>query len=245
MIRFILCALTALIFFILSIPMYLIELFIGLFSPIAKEKSSRFIIKKAFLVVKFFSGARVDLRGMENIPKDCTCLFIANHNSFFDAILTLPVLPGRVGFISKKEFFKFYPLSIWMLFIKCLFLDRNDIKQGLKTILKAIDYIKEGISIFIFPEGTRSRTGRLLPFKEGSFKIATKSGCPIIPIAITNTANIFENHFPKISAEDVIIEFGKPIYPNDMSKDELKFIGKKVQNIVQQMLDTHVLPGRK
>ena len=242
MIRFIITVIIATIFFILSIPMFLIEWIIGLISPITRELSSRAIVRMAFRAVIFSSGVKVSYIGLENIPKEEPCLYVANHNSFFDVILTYPKMPGRVGIISKKEFFKFYPLSIWMLFIKCLFLDRKDIKQGLKTILTAIDYIKEGISIFIFPEGTRSRTGQMLPFKEGSFKIATKTGCPIVPVAITNTANVFENHFPKIFAENVIIEFGKPVYPKELSKEELKFIGERTQNTIRQMLNSHVLP---
>lgn len=241
MLRFIITIIFTILFFILSIPLYLFELILGLFSPNAKETSSRAIVRFGFNIVKLLSGTKVEYKGIDNLPKDEPCLYIANHSSFFDVILTFPVLPGRVGFVSKKEFFKIYPLSIWMLFIKCLFLDRNDIKQGLKTILTAIEYVKSGISIFIFPEGTRSKNGKMLPFKEGSFKIATKSGCPIVPIAITNTANIFENHFPKISAEKVIIEFGAPIYPKELSKEELKFIGEHTQGIIQNMLDSHSL----
>ena len=78
--------------------------------------------------------------------------------------------------------------------LHCLFLDRQDIKAGMKTILTAIDKVKSGISICIFPEGTRNKGENeleMLPFHEGSFKIATKAGCPIIPIAISNSAEIF------------------------------------------------------
>lgn len=80
----------------------------------------------------------------------------------------------------------------------CLFLDRNDTREGLKTILEGIDYIKKGISIVIFPEGTTSHTLDLLPFKEGSFKFAEKTGCKIIPMVQNNTRACFENQFPRI-----------------------------------------------
>ena len=84
--------------------------------------------------------------------------------------------------------------------IYCLFLNRKDPKEGLKTILTAIDYIKRGISICVFPEGTRNSGEELsmLPFKDGAFKISTKTGCAIIPISMNNTAEIFENHLPKV-----------------------------------------------
>ena len=111
----------------------------------------------------------------------------------------------------------------------CLFLDRSDMRAGMQMILTGIDYIKKGISICIFPEGTRSKDGKMLPFKEGSMKMATKTGCPIIPIAISNSAQIWEAHFPN----------GAPIYPKELSKEEQKFIGAYTQQKIQEMLDSH------
>ena len=99
---------------------------------------------------------------------------------------------------------------------KFIVLNRTDIKKGLQTILEGIDLIKKGTSIVIFPEGTRSKTEDLLPFKEGSLKIAEKSKCPIIPVAITNTESVFENHLPRIKKASVVIEFGTPIYLDHM-----------------------------
>ena len=124
-------------------------------------------------------------------------------------------------------------------YLHCLFLDRKDIKQGLKTILTAVDKVKSGISICIFPEGTRNRNKDeldMLPFHEGSFKIATKANCPIIPIAISNSANIFEAHFPKISPARVVVEYGKPIYPDELSKEDKRHIGEYTQNVIREML---------
>lgn len=82
----------------------------------------------------------------------------------------------------------------------CLFLDRDNMREGLKTILQAIDYVKNGISICIFPEGTRNNGEELsmLPFRDGALKIAEKTGCAIIPISMNNTADIFEAHFPRV-----------------------------------------------
>ena len=130
-------------------------------------------------------------------------------------------------------------LSNWMKYLHCLFLDRKDIKEGMKTILTAIEEIKNGVSICIFPEGTRSRSEselEMLPFHEGSFKIATKTGCPIIPIAIHNSAEIFEAHSPKIRPCKVVVEYGDPIYPEQLSKEEKKRLGSYTQNIILEML---------
>jgi len=118
-----------------------------------------------------------------------------------------------------------------------LFLDRNDIRQGMKTILQAIEQIKEGYSIFISPEGTRNQGKEMLPFKEGSFKVAEKTGCAIIPVAITNTDEIFENHIPWVRSAKVVVEFGKPIYPKELDKEKQKHLGSYVQGIIKEMLD--------
>ena len=130
-------------------------------------------------------------------------------------------------------------LSIWMRYLHCLFLDRKNIKEGMKTILLAIEEMKNGISICIFPEGTRNRNESeldLLPFHEGSFKIATKAGCPIVPIAIHNSAGIFEAQFPKMRPAKVIVEYGEPIYPDKLDKEEKKHIGAYTQNRILEML---------
>ena len=121
----------------------------------------------------------------------------------------------------------------------CLFLDRTDMRAGLQTILTGIDYIKQGISVCIFPEGTRSRDGQMQPFKEGSMKMAQKTGCPIIPMAITNSAEIFENHLPRVKPCRVIVEYGAPIYPKELSREEQKFLGSYTQKKIQAMLDEH------
>jgi len=119
--------------------------------------------------------------------------------------------------------------------LHCLFLDRDNIKEGLKTILEAIEKVKSGISICIFPEGTRNKTSdTFLPFHDGSFKIADKGSVPIIPMTIVNSADIFEDHFPKIKKTTVVIEYGKPIYMNELDKENRKAIGKYVQGIIAE-----------
>lgn len=113
----------------------------------------------------------------------------------------------------------------------------------MKVILSAIDKVKRGISIFIFPEGTRNRdkedSTSILPFKDDSFKIAQKTGCKIIPVAITGTNGIFEDHFPLIKKGDVIIEYGKPITFAELSAEDQKHVGLYFQNRIQDMLVAH------
>lgn len=239
MIRFILCVVVVAGFLILSIPILLAEWIVGKFSPMAKEISSLRIVQTVFKAVLWVGGVKVTFIGEENVPKDTPVLYIGNHRSFFDVPLTYPRCPIRTGYVAKKEMEKVPLLSTWMKRLHCLFLDRKDIKQGLKTILEAIEKVKSGISICIFPEGTRNKNEselELLPFHEGSFKIATKAKCPIIPIAISNSANIWEAHFPKVKPTHVIVEYGKPIYVDELEKEDKKHLGAYTQNVILEML---------
>ena len=239
MIRFILCVIVVVGFLILSIPILLIEWIIGKFNPMAKEISSLRIIQAVFKFILWVAGTKVTVIGEENVPKDTPVLYIGNHRSYFDIVLTYSRCPIRTGYIAKKEMEHYPLLSNWMRYLHCLFLDRKDIKQGLKTILTAIEKVKSGISICIFPEGTRSKSAdetELLPFHEGSFKIATKSGCAIIPMSINNTAEIFEAHMPKIKSTHVVLEYGKPIYVKDLTKEDQKHLGEYTRNIILETL---------
>lgn len=235
MIRILLVLILVLIDFIISLPMFIIGYIVGLFSKRAKDVMWQVIVKIYLKVIGWMAGAKVNYIGLENIPKDTAVLYVGNHSSYFDIVLSYPVLPGVAGFIAKKELLKVPVLAQIMIQVRCLFLDRDNIKEGLKLILKAVEDIKSGVSLFIFPEGTRSKDGNIAEFKEGSLKIATKAGCPIIPVAFSNTSAIFEDHFPFIKVAKVTIEFGKPIYVNELDKEEQKHIGKKVHDLIVDM----------
>ena len=239
MIRIALIAIFLVVFLVLSIPVFLIEWLIGKCSPRLRDISSLRIVQAAFRIVICISGVKLTVLGEENIPQDTAVLFIGNHRSYFDIVLTYARCRGLTGYVAKKEMLKIPLLSRWMKLLYCLFLDRSDIREGMKTILAAIEQVKNGISVMIFPEGTRSKNEselELLPFHEGSFKIATKSGCPIIPVSISNSSALFEDHFPRVKRAHVIIEYGKPILPKELSREEQKFIGRHVQSVIVETL---------
>lgn len=236
MIRFILVVTFVVLFLIFSIPLLIAEWIIGHFNKNLKAVTSLSIVKWAFRQCLLITGVKVTVLGEENVPKDTAVLYVANHRSFFDILLTYVRVPGLTGYVSKKEMEKFPLLRNWMDNLHCLFLDRDNIKQGLATILAGIEKLKSGISIFIFPEGTRNKVNdSFLPFHAGSFKLAEKSGCPIIPVALNNTAGIFEDHFPKIKKAHVIIEYGKPIYIKELDKEVKKNIATYVAGEIEEM----------
>ena len=235
MIRLILVALFVILFLILSIPLLIAEWIVGKFNQSAKDKSSLAIVNWAFRCILWLTGVKMIVKGEERIPKDTAVLYVGNHRSYFDVVMTYTRVPRPTGYIAKIEMLKYPLLSNWMKYLHCLFLDRNDVKQGMKIILSAIDKVKNGISICVFPEGTRNKVNdTFLPFHEGSFKIAVKGDVPIVPMSIVNAADIFEDHFPKIRKTNVVIEYGEPIYVKDLDKDTKKALGSYVSNIIAE-----------
>ena len=235
MIRFIITVIFVVSFLILSMPIMLVEWIIGKFNPGLKDRSSLAIVNWAFRWVIRIAGTKVIAIGEENIPTDTAVLYVGNHRSFYDIILTYVRVPRPTGYVSKKEMDKWPLLNVWMRYLHCLFLDRENIKEGLKTILTAVEKVKNGVSICIFPEGTRNKTAdSFLPFHEGSFKIAEKGNVPIVPMTILNSAAVFEDHFPKIKPATVVIEYGKPIYIKDLEKETRKNLSGYVLNIISK-----------
>lgn len=242
MFRFIIICIIVIGYLILSIPILFGEWILGKFDMRKKDISSLRIIQAVFRLILKVTGADITIIGHEKVPTDQAVLYIGNHRSFFDILLTYVLCPDTTGYVAKKEMEPIPLLSHWMRYLHCLFLNRKDIKEGLKTILTAIEEVKNGISICIFPEGTRNKGDselELLPFHEGSFKIATKTGCPVVPMAIHNSAEIFEAHFPKIRPCKVVVEYGDPIYPDQLSKEDKKHLGQYTRNVILQMLEKH------
>lgn len=236
MIRFLTVASFVILFLIFSIPLLIAEWIIGKFNKDLKNRSSLAIVNWAFRCCLFLAGSRVTVLGEENVPLDTPVLYVANHRSFFDILLTYVRVPRPTGYVAKKEMLK-YPLLVnWMKNLHCLFLDRDNIKEGLKTILHGVEEVKSGISICIFPEGTRNKVvDTFLPFHEGSFKIAEKANCPVVPIAINNSAAIFEDQFPKMKPAHVVIEYGKPIDVPNLSKEDKRRLGQLTQKQIETM----------
>ena len=135
--------------------------------------------------------------------------------------------------IAKDVMARIPSFSRWMRYMHCLFLDRSDIKKGMQTIKDAINLINNGISVHVCPEGTRNKTDEpLQEFHKGTFKIAERTGCTIIPITINNSESIYEKQRPRIVPSKVILEYGKPIETANLSRDEKKQLCENVREII-------------
>ena len=242
--RTIITVLYIFLFLVLGLPVLGIEWIISKFNKAHADMVQLRIVQWGFKCVSFLSGVKLTVIGEENVPKDEPVLYIGNHRSFFDVVVTYARCPGLTGYIAKDGVNKVPILRVWMKRLHCIFLKRDDMKEGLKVILKAIEYVKSGISICIFPEGTRNKDREnptsLLPFKEGSFKIASKTGCRIVPMALIGTADILENHFPWIHSTDVKLIYGEPIDVSALDKDQQKHIGAYCQTVVEELIRSNL-----
>ena len=234
--RSILIVIIMFLYLVLTFPIYLIMTLIGVFNKRVCAGCSQNMVNAAFRLLMFIAGAKTTVIGKELIPQDRAVLYVSNHRSYADTPLGYINVAGITGFIAKKDIKKFPILPLWMKNMTCLFLDRDDMRQGLKIILKAVDNVKEGYSVFIMPEGTRNHGEEMLPFKAGSFKVAEKSGCPIVPVAFSNTDALYELHKPWVKKAKVVVHFGEPIYLEGLSREEMKALPGRVQEIIANML---------
>lgn len=234
MIRFLAICTYLVLYLILSLPVLLAEYVIGRFNPGLRDRSTKAIVGWGFRCIGRIAGAKLIVRGLENVPEDTAVLYAANHRSFFDIVLSYSLFPGITGYVAKKEMNKAPILRLWMRYVRCQFLNRDNIKEGMKTILACVSQVKEGCSLCIFPEGTRNKVNdTFLPFHEGSFKIAEKSGAPIIPLTIVNSAAVFEDHYPKVKKATVVFDFGEPIYVDRLDREARKNLGRHVSDLIQ------------
>ena len=239
MIRVILILLVLIVFLLVSaLPLLIGEKCVWKNNENRQKEYALQVVKQVLRMVFRLTGSTLTVKGLENIP-DMPVLYVGNHRSYFDILVGYVTVPGLTGFVAKKEMLKIPLLRDWMHRVNCLFLDRVNIKEGLKTILEGIEKVKSGISIWIFPEGTRNENKdmtELLPFHEGSLKIAQKSGCPVIPVAITGTARIFEDHLPFIKPSHVVIRYGEPIDIKELPPEARKFPGAYTRDVISGML---------
>ena len=181
------------------------------------------------------AGAKVNVYGIENLPEGGV-LFVSNHQSYFDVGLFLAYIPKNKGFIAKIETNKIPLVQGAMKSLRCIFLDRKDLRKGAKTILEGIQILKDGYSLVVFPEGTRGEEGEMVPFKAGAFKLATKSLCPIVPITIDGAYKIMPRNQKLIHKAEVDVTIHPPIYVKDLNLEEQKELPGRVYKIIESVI---------
>jgi 1-acyl-sn-glycerol-3-phosphate acyltransferase len=176
------------------------------------------------------SGSTILLSGQEHIPQNRGFCLIANHQSNFDIPLILSSIPENIGFIGKSEMLRIPFLRTWMKALNCVFIKRDDLGHSIRGIKKALEQVKKGYSMVLFPEGTRSRQANPGVFHEAGIRLAIKNGIPILPVSICNSHKMFESTGRITPTEVKIIIHPLKIY-------EKKNMDKSVSVLIKQIGD--------
>lgn len=176
-------------------------------------------------------GIRVETEGLENVPAHTACIFLSNHVSNLDPPALIPRVPGRTAAFSKRSIMKIPGLGYGMKLGDFIPVDRDGrVESAKESIAAAKRVLEKGVHITTFVEGTRSRTGKMLPFKKGPFYLAMQTGAPCIPVSIWGTETMMAKGSMRIRPGTAHILFHPPIYPKDFATREelLKAVRKAV-----------------
>jgi 1-acyl-sn-glycerol-3-phosphate acyltransferase len=164
-------------------------------------------------------GATLRVEGLENIDQTKSTVFVSNHQSTLDIPALFVALPVDFRFVAKK-ILQYVPITGWyMKFAGFVFIDRGNRREALQSIDVAADKIRKGLSIVIFPEGTRSETGAILPFKKGPFALALKAGVPVTPVAVEGSRHVMPKNSWNVVPGEIRVKVGAPIDPTPFGDD--------------------------
>lgn len=173
--------------------------------------------------------------GLEGVPIDRPLVIASNHQSWFDIFLLAAVLPGSLRFVAKKELARVPLLGRAMRNAGHVFIDRQNRQAAFGAYDEAAEGIRGGISAVVFPEGTRSRTGNLLPFKKGPFVLAVAAHVPLVPVYCAGTFTLLPKGHWRIRAHPVALMFGRPIDTRGMVYDDRERLMEQTRRAIEQL----------
>ncbi len=190
--------------------------------------------KAAIAAGSWILGIRLDVSGRNNVDREKPCVFMANHLSFLDGPLLFYLIPQVVHVIIKKEIFRI-PIIGWSMgFVGFVPVDRKGLKSGRRSIERATELIKtKGYSYLIFPEGTRSRDGKMQPFRRGAFFLAINSQAPIVPITIEGTYDLMPKGSPFTKKGTVKVTFHQAVPVSGLAKEDMPALMEQVRMQIQ------------
>ncbi len=206
----------------------ILSIIFGLFNPYSGLVNNviRFWAKGILKV----AGVRVVVHGKEKIKPGQPYIFISNHQSAFDIPAGVVAIPGTMRFIAKKELFRIPIFAQAMRIVGMIPIDRGNSEEARKTLNQAVQKLQSGVSVLIFPEGTRSENGEIKPFKKGGFVLALRSGLPIMPMVFSGALQIMRKGEKKLRKGTIHIYFLDPV-------DSTRFTFEQRNQLVKQVRD--------
>ncbi len=177
-------------------------------------------------------GVKIDVRGMEMLEAGRNYIFMANHTSNLDPPVLLPTIPGRCSVLVKKELFRIPILGTGMKMASLVPVDRRDREAAIESVNAAIAVLHQGLHMLIFPEGTRSSDGKLLPFKKGPFHLAIDAGVFVVPVTLLGTYELWPKHAFALQPGTVTVVFHRPIDPRNYPDREslMKAVAEAIES---------------
>ncbi len=183
------------------------------------------------------SGIKVAVNGLSNIHPGKSYIYMPNHKSNFDIPVLMDALPGQFRWLAKVELFKIPLFGYAMKRAGCISINRSDRESAVASLNQAARIIKQGVSVLIFPEGTRSSNNSILPFKKGGFVLAIETQVPIVPVVIHGTGAIMPKKQIRIQPQEVVVELAAPIQTAKYSKKTMSDLMEKVHKLMRNSFE--------
>ncbi|WP_321366427.1 lysophospholipid acyltransferase family protein [uncultured Desulfuromusa sp.] len=224
------------IFYLFFFPATFISCFIALFLSLFSQDKTHSFVRLWGRSCLFFAGLKTQIQGVENIPCGCPAIYVSNHQSNFDIPIIYAGLPIQFRWMAKQELFRVPFFGLAMKRSGIIAIDRSNRRTTMHSIIVAAQRIKEGTSVIIFPEGTRTPDGQLQKFKKGALLIATKAQVPVVPIAIHGSFQIQPKDRWMVKGGPLQIEILPPISTEGLKSSDLDTLTHKVHNQIAQSL---------
>lgn len=188
-------------------------------------------------MILWVSGVKVRISGLQNVEPGVPRVYMTNHQSFFDIFALLAYIPVDFKFILKQELMKIPLFGPAMRSAGYIGIEREDPRKAVKGMKEAAQKIRGGVSVVMFPEGTRGVDGKLLPFKRGGFNLALKSGCDIVPVAISESYRIVPKGSLKINKGSFDIHIGEPISVKGYNRKNINQLMDRVREVMEGFIE--------
>ncbi len=210
------------------------------------RSASMYVVQRWWSPVLLWAGgAKLEVRGLENLKKGQPYIFVSNHQSTIDIPTLFMSIPWDTRFVAKKQL-KYVPMLGWYMWAaKFVFVDRSNHREAVRSLDEAGEQIRGGISIIVFPEGTRSGDCKVHPFKKGPFALAMKARVPVVPVAIEGSGKLMPKNSWQITPGPITVSIGQPIAPERFENDRELLIREVRDHIIDQSLALGGLGGDK
>ncbi|HID39773.1 MAG TPA: 1-acyl-sn-glycerol-3-phosphate acyltransferase [Calditrichaeota bacterium] len=207
----------------------------GLFDPYSKFVN--WVIRTWAKGIIKASGIKVEIEGLDRFDHDKAYIVIANHQGNFDILVLSQYLPLTARFVAKKELFRIPLFAQGMRLAGMIEIDRGNSAKARATLQRTVDVIRSGVSVIIFPEGTRSKDGTIQRFKKGGFILALDTGVPLLPVSISGSRYIMQKNSIWLRKGRIKIVFDKPIDPKNYTYQNRNKLLETVRQVIIKNFD--------